>query len=310
MLIRRRQCNPARKAPIVGVLLAGVLSSSLLAALPQAPIGKTVPHGPARRIITIAPDAAEIICALGACERIIGVSKYCLFPPELGDRMRVGGLMDPDLERLILLHPDLIVLRGRNEAVERLCRERGIKLYYDETDTLEGIAANVRMLGGLLGREEQAERLIGAFQERVEAVKKRLTGRARPRVLLTAMRSPDRLANVLTPGRGTFLSNMIELAGGTNVFGHLDMRYPQVSMESILAARPEVIIELMPEVDLTPERKASLRRQWQPMGSIPAVAADRIYFVGDAHAMIPSLRYVDIIEKISRLLHPEVDVDR
>jgi len=98
---------------------------------------------------------------------------------------------------------------------------------------------------------------------------------------------------------------MLDVAGGVNVFGDLDMGYPQVSMESILTRRPEVIIELMPEVDLTPALRTRILSDWQRLGSIPAVKNHRIYFLTQDHCLIPSPRYVEIIERVSQLLHPD-----
>ena len=259
----------------------------------------------AKRIIAIAPNAAETICALGACDRIVGVSKYCVYPPELKERPRVGGLLDTDLERVAALRPDLLVMRGHNDPLEQLCRQLGVHVYRDETDSLDGIEVSIRELGRLVGRADRAEQLVAEFRARIEAIRRRTADLPKPRVFLTVMRQPDRLANLLTAGKGTFLDEMITVAGGKNVFGHLDMAYPQVSPEGVLARRPDVIIELLPELTLTPALEERLRSQWRSLGAIPAVGSGRIYFLGDDHSLIPSVRYPAIIEKVSRMLHPD-----
>ncbi len=269
----------------------------------------TVPTPP-RRIVTIAPNSAEIICALGACESIVGVSKFCVFPMQLEGRPRVGGLFDPDLEKIVALRPDLFVLRGRSDAVEGLCRRLNVPLYMDKTDTLQGIETCIVELGERLGRRGEAQAMIGQFRERLQATRRRVADRPRPRVLLTVSRLPDKLANILTTGRGTFLDEMLDVAGGLNVFGHVDMSYPQVSVEGIIAQRPEVIIELVPELELTEAVKKEMLDQWSRLGAIPAAVGGRIFFMTDQHCLIPSPRYVEIIEKVSRLLHPEPSLDQ
>jgi iron complex transport system substrate-binding protein len=108
----------------------------------------------------------------------------------------------------------------------------------------------------------------------------------------------------MTAGRGTFLDEMIEIAGGVNVFGDVEMRYPQVSPEAVLAKQPEVIIELLPEVDVTAELEAQLRQQWRELGPLPATKNDRVFFLNDDHCLIPSPRDHVIIEKVARILHP------
>ncbi len=270
---------------------------------PEKPESGPVP----RRIIAIAPNSAEVICALGACNAVIGVSKFCVFPPELKDRPQIGGLYDPDLEKIISLRPDLLITRGRNESLERMCERSKIPIYHDETDTLAGIEKGVMDLGTMLNRPDEARRVVADFRSRLDTVRARVAGKIRPRVMLTVSRQPDRLANILTTGRDTFLDETIMVAGGINIFGDIDMLYPEVSPEAILAKQPEVIIELMPEVLVTDELAVQMRGQWRRLGTIPAVAENRIYFVTDDNSLIPSPRYAEFIEKISRLVHPETE---
>jgi iron complex transport system substrate-binding protein len=113
------------------------------------------------------------------------------------------------------------------------------------------------------------------------------------------------MTDILTTGRGTFLDRMIELAGGENIFADLDARYPQVSAESVIAGRPEVIVELMPGVDATDAFLAEIQRQWRSLGPTPAMEHHRVHVITDDHGLIPSLRYVEIVEKVADLLHPE-----
>jgi len=255
-----------------------------------------------QRIVAIAPNTAEMICAIGACDRIVGVSKFCVHPPELSTRVRIGGLYDPDLEGIIALRPDLLATRGHHDALERLAEQLKISIYYDTTDTLDGIVKSVRELGELLGATREADAAARAFSARIDKLRKELEDKRKIRVLLTVSRNPQRLANILTAGRGTFLSEMIELAGGVNVFGDLDMRYPEVSVESIITRQPECIIELMPEVDVA-AADTTLREQWKQYPMIPAVKNNSLYFVSTENALIPSLRYADFIERIAELLH-------
>lgn len=283
-----------------------LLAASVVA---QTDAGSQTANVP-QRIVALAPNSAEVICALGACDRIVGVGKYCVYPSELLERPKVGGLSDPDLERITALRPDLLVLRGKNDALERLADTLKIPVYRDETDTLAGIESCIKDLGARLGLEKQAEAATAEFRDRLRAVRHRVSSKSKPRVLVTVSRQPDRLANILTTGRGTFLDEMIDAAGGVNVFGHLDMPYPQVSPEAILAQQPEVIIELLPEVELTQEVRWGMLGQWKKLGSIPAVGSARIHLLHDDNALIPSPRYAVFIEKVAGLLHPESGRER
>lgn len=255
-----------------------------------------------RRIVAMAPSTAEIICELGACPSIVGVSKFCVYPPELKSRTQVGGLYDADLEGIAALRPDLLITRGRHESLERLAERLKIRLYRDETDSLEGIERTVLELGSTLQQDEKARSIVQDFRDHLSGLRAANTGKKKVLVLLTVSRNPQRLANILTAGRGSFLDEMIEVAGGVNVFGSLDMRYPEVSVESIIAKQPEYIVELMPEVDVASNAN-QIKEQWATLSSIPAVRANQIYILDDENSLIPSLRYVEFIEKVSRIIH-------
>ncbi len=268
-------------------------------------------QAPATRIITIAPNSAEILCAIGACDSIVGVSKYCIYPPRLSDRPRVGGLFDPDLERIISLQPDLVVLRGRNDEVERLCDAGNIAVYHDPTERLADIETCILDLGRRVGKEEEAAALIRGFHGRIDAIRARVArvvGDAqRPKVLVTLARNPQELADCFTAGAETYVSELLDIAGGENLFGHVEMDYPTVSMEEVLTRQPEVILEFMPEVTVTADLRRQMVAQWAKVGPTPALVNGRIYFVGDEldHSLIPSPRYVEVIDAVSRILHPD-----
>lgn len=284
-----------------------ILLGAKLAVAQMVTAGVANPDIP-QRIITISPSGAEIICELGSGEAIVGVSEYCVYPPALKSRPRVGGLFNPNLEKIVALHPDLVVLRGRNESLERLCESRGISVYLDPTERLADIPTYVRELGRRLGKEERAARLIARFNDRLDRIAQRVAGRPRPRVLVTVSRSPDRMANILTVGKNCFLSDMLEIAGAANVFGEVDMAYPQVSPESILIKSPEVIIEFMPEATKSDALTQRVLTGWRALGPMPATKHGNVHVMTEEHCLMPSLRYVEIVDKVSRLVHPEAKV--
>jgi len=262
------------------------------------------------RIVTLAPNSDELLCALGVGDRIVGVSRFTLYPPELADRARIGGPADPDLERIVALHPDFVVLRGKCEPVEELCRRRNIELFRDPTENLADLLRCIRDLGARLGKSREAEALARTFQQRLRDIETeaelRRAGGARPRVLLTLSRSPEGLGNIMTSAKGTLHDEIIRLAGGENVFGQLEVKYPVVSLEEIVARAPDVIVELMPGLRLDPARRETLIAQWQALGPVPACRDERIFVLGDEYdySLVPSLRSATVIEKMRDLLYP------
>ncbi len=262
-----------------------------------------------RRIITIAPNAAEIISTLDAADRLVAVSEFCVYPPELAALPRVGGLINPNLEAILGLKPDLVILGGRSPDIERLCESHGIAFHNDPTVGLEDVFSKILTLGDIVEQQAAARRLAEDMRRRLDTIGAATRGLARPRVLFVTGRAATSLAGVTTAGKDTFVNEMIERAGGVNVFGHLDVAYPQVSLEDILSARPEIIIEARPGETPSETLREEARRQWSRIGPMPATRADRVYVVTEAHMLIPSPRVVDSIAIITRLLHPEIEID-
>jgi|CXWL01.1.fsa_nt_gi iron complex transport system substrate-binding protein len=263
----------------------------------------------ARRIISIAPDATEIVGSLGQTSRLVGVSTFCLYPSEVKKLPRVGGLFDPNLEMILQLRPDLVILRGHNRGVEELCERNGIQLFRDQTERLDDVLATVRELGRMLDCFDDGERAASKMKSGIERVRSATKPLPRPRVLVTVARRLGSMGQVTTASRGTFVGEMIDLAGGDNVFATTAMAYPQLSLEAILSAQPEVILELMPETPNDAALSARALEEWKALGPMPATRDGRVHVLTDENALIPSPRIVKVIEKMARLLHPEVRFD-
>lgn len=260
-----------------------------------------------QRIISISPDATEMIGSLGQARRIVAVCTFCVWPAEVKTLPRIGGLFDANAETILKLQPDLIILRGANKAVEQVCGEGRIRLYRDRTERFDDICKTLGELGDLLDCRDQAAAVERRMKARLDQISKAVAGRPRPKVLMTLSRRPDSLGEVMTGSRSTFVHEIIVRAGGENAFADMSLDYPRVGPEAVLAARPDVIIEAMPETPASPTLEASLREQWRRLGPIPAVQTNRIYLLTDDHCLIPSPRIVEIIAKIARLLHPEAE---
>jgi iron complex transport system substrate-binding protein len=263
-----------------------------------------------QRIIAFAPSSTEIIAALGAADRLVAVGTFCVYPPEVAKLPKIGGQVDPDLEGLLRLRPDLVVVRGAAKDVENVCESNRIHLFRDPTERIEDLYRTIDSFGELLHRREASAKLAGDIRTRLERIARSVSDRPRPRVFITvSRRDPDALAGMLTANGHTFIGEMVTLAGGDNVFASVAIDYPEVSPEAILAARPEVIIEAMPEVESSPALVMRVREVWRRLGPIPAVQNDRIYVVNDDNILIPSPRVVETVTALARLLHPEAAID-
>ncbi len=254
----------------------------------------------------LGPNAAELICAIGACDRLVGVSRYCMYPPEVTTLPKIGGLTDTDLETLLSLRPELVVLRGRGGVVRQFCRDRGIAVYEDRVETLSDIYRTTRDLGKLVGRTEAAESLVGNIQRSLAEVRVSVASRKPVRVLPVIMRDRSGLTNILSCGNNTFLTELIDIAGGESIFEGMLADYPSVSLEEIIGRSPEVIVEMFPGQVMDEREKASLIKPWQSFDSIPAVRSGRIHVLDEPFVTIPSDRVVKTARLLRSLFHPEL----
>jgi iron complex transport system substrate-binding protein len=260
-----------------------------------------------RRIIANAPSNAEIVCALGHADRLVGVSKYVTYPPELAKLPRVGGLDDPDLERIVALKPDLILQRGHNEQVAALCQRLDARLYRDRTDSLPSLYQTITDVGGLLGCAERAVKLNDSIKARLDRIAEAAPTK-RPRVLLV-LRSPDRLAPMTTVGESSFLNDLITIAGGDNVFGESALAYPQIGLEEVIVRQPDIILDVHAGETFSEARRAQLIAQWDVLDMVPAVHDKRVHLVTADHLLIPSPRMVDSVELLHRIFIDKVQGD-
>ena len=256
------------------------------------------------RIVCATPGLAEVVFALGAGDRVVGVSDYTVWPPEALSVSRIGGWAHPDRERLLSLQPDLILTQGLHEPLVQFAARHDIRIAQIPTDTLADVLAQFCLVGGLIGADERAAGITADLENALQDIRVRVAGRVVPRAVLFLERPEGVLRNLTTVGPRTFISELMTLAGGENVFADVVGDYPQVSREALLMRAPEVIIELHGE-PVGAVRRERILADWQALASIPAVRQERIVFLAGDHTMIPGPRIVETAREMARLLHPE-----
>jgi len=288
-------------------IIPGILACLLLVGCGSRDSGKpTSPAGSGpSRIVCATPGLTEVVFALGAGDRVVGVSDYATWPPEALAIPRIGGWMNPDRERLLVLQPDLILTQGLHEPLAQFATRYGVRLAQIPTDTLADVIGQFRVVGALIGATEQAGEIQAALEAELDAVRARVADLPPRRVVLFLERPEGVLRNLTTVGPRTFLSELLTLAGGENVFADVLGDYPQISREALLMRAPEVIIELHSE-PVGSVRRQRIISDWQALPTIPAVQQGRIVFLAGDQIMIPGPRIIDTIRQMAELLHPEV----
>jgi len=255
--------------------------------------------GPAQRIVSVAPSVTETLFALGLGERVVGVSSYCQYPPEARQKEKVGGYINPSLEKIMGLQPDLVIGIAEGDLRAFVDKLSGLKIpvYIVDPKNVSRVITSIRNIGRVTFSSAAAQRVTRAMEARIQAVQDKVRGRPRPRVLHVLNFDP-----LISAGKGTFVDDLIRLAGGRNVAENAQGQYPRFSLEEILVQDPQVIVlaSMKSQDPLTRQRL-----WWEKWKSISAVRLGRIYVLDSDLIHRPSPRIVDGLEEMARAIHPE-----
>lgn len=253
---------------------------------------------PPKRIIALAPHITEILFALGLEENIVGVTQYSNYPEAAKEKERIGSYVRLNIEKIISLEPDLVIsTAGGNprEVIDRLAA-LGVKVFVIHPKRIEDIYTNMRSIGAITGRKKEGNTLAAQLEKRIEDIVSRVEGLSRPKVFFQLGASP-----LYTTGSNTFVDDLLRKAGGKNIAGGGDIRYPVYSMEEVIRQQPEVIFA-MPHGS---ERDVDANAYWKKWSIIPAVKNGRVFQIDPSIVNRPSPRIAEGLEIVTRKLHPE-----
>lgn len=256
----------------------------------------------AMRVVSLIPATTEMLFALGAGDRLVGVGTYDRFPPAAARLPRVGGLLDPDTERILALKPDLVIVYDTQVELKQQLDRVGIAYYRYEHRGLSDIFETIRGLGTRLGLTARADSLVRSLQSQLDDVRRSLGGQSRPTTLLVLSRDPASLRNISASGGYGFLSDLLDVAGAENVFADVSRQSVQVSTETILERAPQVIVELR-YGDGPGGRSDEDLEVWQMLASVPAVRSDRVYALVGDEFVVPGPRIVAAAKRLALVIH-------
>ena len=198
----------------------------------------------ARRIISIIPSTTEMLFAMGAGDRVIAVGTYDRYPPEAQKLPRVGALVDPNVEQILQMRPDLVVVYGTQTELKRRLERANIPYYSYAHQGLADIFSTIRSLGMRAGVASAGDALASRLERQLADIRARVANRPRPKTLLVFGREPGSLRNINASGGTGFLHDMLEAAGGSDVLADIHRQSVNMTTEMVLARMPEVIIEM------------------------------------------------------------------
>ena len=257
------------------------------------------------RVVSLVPAVTEMIFAIGDGARVAAVSNYDHFPAEVAKLPRVGGLLDPSVERILAIKPDLVIVYAtQQELIERLDRAR-IPYFNYQHKALPDILTTIRAIGARLGSTARGEAVASGMERSLAEVRTKTAGLPHPATLLVFERDPASLRNVYASGGYGFLHDMLEIAGGRNVFAAVPQQAVQASTEMLIASKPDVIVELLYGDSLKNADIAKQLRAWDALASLPAVRSHRITALTGDEFVVPGPRVVDATRKLAQALHPD-----
>lgn len=260
----------------------------------------------ASRVISTSPSITETLFELGLKDRVIAVTDFCKYPQEACQLPSIGGMINPSMETVVSLTPDLIIHASGNQRVANNARSLGIQTLQVDMGNLAEIFATIKKLGSALNCQESAEKLLLRLNEGIAFYQERLKNLPRKEVLLLLGDSSDPSRDLYAAGPGTFLNELLNLSGGNNIIRDSPARYPKLSKEYIIEKSPEIIIEAGPKSDL-PQKEIDLRiKDWGRFPTIKAVKNGQIHFIGADYILIPGPRLLKIIERFSKAIHPDI----
>jgi iron complex transport system substrate-binding protein len=280
-----------------------VLAVSLLFVLTPPPtlLGTAQPT----RIISLIPAVTEMLFAIGAGPKVVAVSSFDEYPPEVASLPRVGALIDPDLERILALKPNLVVIYHSQVDLQRQLERASVPMFVYKHGGLADVGVTMRELGQRVGHAGNADSVVRQMEIKLNDIKARVANRQKPRTLLVFGRDALALRGVYASGGIGFMHDMLVAAGGTNVFDDVKQQAVQATSELILARRPEAIVEIRIGKDADQLRDKEIA-VWQTLASVPAVRSKRVAFITDERTVIPGPRVAEGTELIARALHPDV----
>jgi iron complex transport system substrate-binding protein len=262
------------------------------------------PSGSPRRIVSLVPSTTEMLFAMGAGARVVGVSSYDRYPAEVDRIPHLGGLLDPSVERILSLKPDLAIVYDTQAELRQQLGRAGIAIFPYAHRGLPDITETMRALGARVGLKDAADAAASLIERQLAEVRTLAAGRPRPRTLLVFGREPGTLRNVEASGGYGFLHDLLVIAGGTDVLADIPRQSVQMSTEMILTRAPEVVIELHYASDLRADQLATERRVWSALPSLPAVRDGRIYLLVGDEFVVPGPRIVTAARRLAATLHP------
>jgi iron complex transport system substrate-binding protein len=259
----------------------------------------------AQRIISLSPSTTEVLWGVGAFPRIVAVSDYDDFPPEVKNLPKIGGWSNTNLEQVATLKPDLIVMtQSQSPLIKDKLDALGVPTLVVPSYTVADALASITQIGAAVGEDEAARKLLEETRAKLDSVRAATQSLKRPRVLCIVDRVPGTLRGLYAATKGSFFVELIEIAGGESIAPPAANGFGQIGKEAIVTLDPDIIID-MAQSSNNSQLAEDPKEVWNELAQVKAVREGRVYALRDTSVLHPSQRVGDTARKFAELLHPE-----
>ena len=257
-----------------------------------------------QRIISLSPNTTEMLYGVGAFDRVVGVTAYCTYPPAVAKLPRVGGWQDGSIEKIVALRPDLVVLTDAQVPfIAEQLAAFGLRSTVVPSHSVADVFSAIRLLGEATGNVREADELDRKTKASIDAVRARTRGLPPRTVLMTVSRTPGELRDLYVATQGSFLIDLVEIAGGKSITEPGHNGYSKISKEAIVSLNPEIILDLASGG--SGRFAGNPKDAWRDLPELRAVREGHIYSIHEQFVSHPSQFIGETAKLFARILHPE-----
>jgi iron complex transport system substrate-binding protein len=255
------------------------------------------------RIVSTAPSITEMLFALGVGDQIVGVTTYCTYPEAAKAKPKIGGYLNPSLEAILAQRPDLVFVLRNQSDIGRNLRQGGVNVVELDHENRSGIYESIKTIANEIGLPERGRTLIASIEKELrEASYKPDSKTRKPAVLFIVGRTPGSVTDLIVVGRGSYLNELIELAGGLNVAADAVIPYPRFSFEEVIHRNADVIIDMGHNGMETSAQKRTVKQLWRQYSFLRAVQREAVFPVSADYFITPGPRIGQAVRDIRKMI--------
>lgn len=262
-----------------------------------------------KRIVSLAPSITEILFSLDLGENVVGVTSYCNYPEQATKIAKVSDTLHPNLEMIISLKPDLVLISTASQLEQFMAKlsEIGIPVFVVKSQSVEGVLESIELLGQITDRKVQSVNLVASLKTRLEKVKESHQGKIPPKVFFIVGTEP-----LITAGKGAFVTDLINLAGGKSISDDVENEWPAYSIESVIARKPDIILSPGDHSSNSSNSSNNATLPDLPKGLevTPAATKKQTYKIDGDLILRPGPRIIDGLEEMAKIFNSNESINK